>query len=571
MWVRRLRLWSGLVIALFVTMHLLNHAFGVLSLEAMDEARPYLTAVWWNPVLVAALYASLAAHFGLALLSLYRRRSLRMPRAEALQLGAGLMIPLLLAGHVMSTRGANALTGLDPTYQYVMLQLWSNDWLRIKQPLLILIVWTHVLVGLHMWLRALSRHSEWYSRWLPALFALAVLLPAMSLLGYGRAGLEILDVANDPVLSASLLARWSDTHETNRELVGQLAGVAGYAFAGLIALVLVARVVREYLTLRRGRVQINHPARKVPARVGQTVLEALRAAGVPHASVCGGRARCTTCRIRVTAGAEHLAAPEALEAAALTRVGVAPNVRLACQARVHHDLQITPLVPPGPEAIKSVRRGGVNGREQQVVAMFVDLRDSTTLGEAKLPYDVVFILNEFFAEMSAALEETHGHYAQFAGDGLMALYGLEVDIETGCRDAILGARRMAERLEALNERLHTELTVPLRIGIGIHAGDAIVGTMGPPSSPNFSAIGDNINIAARLEALCKPLQCTFVVSAYAAHKAGVEVSGWPVHKADVRGRDGAIDVYTIVDVASVVLTDKGPVAPRRKVNVTGLA
>ena len=88
MWVRRLRLWSGLVIALFVTMHLLNHAFGVLSLEAMDEARPYLTAVWWNPVLVAALYASLAVHFILALLALYRRRSLRMPRAEALQLGA---------------------------------------------------------------------------------------------------------------------------------------------------------------------------------------------------------------------------------------------------------------------------------------------------------------------------------------------------------------------------------------------------------------------------------------------------------------------------------------------------
>ena len=195
--------------------------------------------------------------------------------------------------------------------------------------------------------------------------------------------------------------------------------------------------------------------------------------------------------------------------------------------------------------------------------MFVDLRDSTALGEAKLPYDVVFILNEFFAEMSAALEETHGHYAQFAGDGLMALYGLEADIETGCRDAILGARRMAQRLDTLNKRLHGELRIPLRIGIGIHAGDAIVGSMGPPSSPNFSAIGDNINIAARLEALCKPLQCALVVSAHAAQLAGVEASAWPVHQADVRGREGAIEVYTIVDIASIALRDTAPAAARR--------
>ena len=361
MWIRRFRLWSGLVIALFVTMHLLNHAFGLVSLEAMDAARPYLTALWWHPAMVTALYASLAAHFALALLALYRRRSLRMPVCEALQLGAGLMIPLLLAGHVIGTRGANALTGLDPTYQYVMLLLWSDDWLRITQPILILLVWTHVLVGLHMWLRALPRHGEWYRRWLPALFALAVLVPVLALLGYGRAGLEIMDLANDPVLSASLLERWADTHTTNRDLVRQLAGGAPYAFAFVIVAVLL---VRAHLSARRGRVQIKHPTRDVRALIGQTVLEALRAAGVPHASVCGGRARCTTCRVRVGAGAEHLTPPEALEAAALTRIGAAPNVRLACQARARQDLQITPLVPPGPEAIKSVRRGGVNGREQ---------------------------------------------------------------------------------------------------------------------------------------------------------------------------------------------------------------
>ena len=66
--------------------------------------------------------------------------------------------------------------------------------------------------------------------------------------------------------------------------------------------------------------------------------------------------------------------------------------------------------------------------EQQVVAMFVDLRDSTALGETRLPYDVVFILNQFFAEMSEALKTTGGHYSTFAGDGLMALYGTDDDL-----------------------------------------------------------------------------------------------------------------------------------------------
>ena len=445
MWVRRLRLWSGLVVALFVTMHLINHAFGLVSLEAMDAARPYLTAVWWHPALVTSLYVSLGLHFVLALLAVYRRRSLRMPFSEALQTGAGLLIPLMLAGHVVGTRGANALIGLDPTYQYVMLALWSNDWFRVKQALLLLIVWVHVLVGLHMWLRSLPRVSAWYERWLPGLFALAVLVPVLSLLGYGRAGLEVMEIADDPAVTATILERWSDAAPEDREMVRDLAGAMPYVFAAVIVAMLAARIARRRWRNRGVSAQIQHPVRIVSVSAGQSVLEALRVAGVPHASVCGGRARCTTCRIRVGEGAHHLPPPEALEAAALKRVGLAPNVRLACQARPRRDLQITPLVPPGAEAIRRVRRGGVAGREQQVVAMFVDLRDSTALGEAKLPYDVVFILNEFFAEMSAALEETRGHYAQFSGDGLMALYGLEVSIEVGCRDAFAGARRMAQR------------------------------------------------------------------------------------------------------------------------------
>jgi class 3 adenylate cyclase len=266
---------------------------------------------------------------------------------------------------------------------------------------------------------------------------------------------------------------------------------------------------------------------------------------------------------------DDLAEPSPLELAALRRIGAAPNVRLACQTRPRRDVSITPLVPARAGARAAYRPGGVQGHEQQVATLFIDLRGSTRLSEERFPYDVVFILNQFFAEMVASLQATRGHYAQFSGDGLMALYGLESGIEDGCRDALKGAVDMNRRLMALNQRLGVELREPLRIGIGIHCGEAIVGTMGPPSSPNLSAIGDNINIAARLEALTKDYDCTLVVSAVAAQCAGVDLSRFPAHQARVRGRDEPVDVYAISDPAEISgdIVDRQPAAMKNSQRV----
>lgn len=288
------------------------------------------------------------------------------------------------------------------------------------------------------------------------------------------------------------------------------------------------------------------------------MLETIRSHGVPHASVCGGRARCTTCRVRIGRGLDTCPAPSALEQQALKRIQAAPDVRLACQTRPVNDVQITPLVAAAEGMSALHRPGAVQGTEQQVVAMFVDLRGSTQLGEQRLPYDVLFVLNRFFSEMAEVLQQTHGHYAQFAGDGLMALYGLNRGLQQGCRDALHGAARMQQRIDRLNEYFEEELNQPLAIGIGIHCGEAIVGTMGPPHSPNYSAIGDNINSAARLESLTKEFECTLVVSASVVDQAGYVLSG-PLHSVTVRGKTQTLDVYA-VDVDTLhTIADSGPV------------
>jgi adenylate cyclase len=158
--------------------------------------------------------------------------------------------------------------------------------------------------------------------------------------------------------------------------------------------------------------------------------------------------------------------------------------------------------------------------------------------------------------MHAALRVTGGYYAQFRGDGLLALYGLggasETRISDACRAAIEGAADMQARIERLNESMGQEIRAPLRIGIGIHAGVAIVGTMGPPEAPIYSAIGDMVNTAARLEDMTKAFGCTLVASEYVLQQAGIGPGNAPVHQVRVRGKTERLPVYAIDDPRTLI-------------------
>jgi adenylate cyclase len=200
------------------------------------------------------------------------------------------------------------------------------------------------------------------------------------------------------------------------------------------------------------------------------------------------------------------------------------------------------------------REGGVSGEEREIVALFVDLRGSSKFSERHLPYDVLFILNRFFLEMSDALSASHGHYAQFEGDGLLALYGLERGLESGCRDALRGAIDMQLRIDRLNQKLANELREPLKIGIGIHCGQAIVGTMGPPTAPNYSAIGDCVNTAARLETKTKELGCVLVVTGEVVRNAGENFSRFPSQEISLRGKQQSVLAYLVKNPLEISTT-----------------
>jgi adenylate cyclase len=544
---RLLRLVTGLVVASFVVGHFLNHSLGVVSIEAMDRVRLVLAAWWRSPAGTVLLYGSLLTHFALALISLYRRSTLRMPAWEAAQLALGLAIPPLLIAHIAGTRLTWTLLGHNIDYERIVGLLWSSEWSVAKQSLLLLVVWAHVCAGLHYWLRL----KQWYQNVQPLAFAAALLLPALALSGFASAGFYLwpsvesvggmqrynVDLAGMTAQDRALIAHWREGLE--------------YAFWIALAATLLARWLRTRIG---ATYRVRHASgRIITAPVGRSILEAIRDEGLPHASVCGGRARCTTCRVRVGEGLAHLPPPGRMEAQALARIEAPANVRLACQCRPTRDVAVTPLLPPNAGPSYALQpRSGAQGRERPIVAVFVDLRDSTRLAEGRLPYDVVFLMNQFFAAMHEALRLTGGYYAQFRGDGLLALYGLESPLNAACRAAIQGAAEMQTRIERLNRSLAADLEQPLRIGIGIHAGVAIVGTMGPPDAPIYSAIGDMVNTAARLEGMTKAYGCVLVISAEALGQAGLEPGDARAHQVRVRGKSERLAVYAVDDPRKLI-------------------
>ncbi|HSB41114.1 MAG TPA: adenylate/guanylate cyclase domain-containing protein [Methylomirabilota bacterium] len=548
--VRQIRLWAGLVLFTYVSLHLLNHSLGLISLDAMLAGQEWFLRLWRSRPGTLALYGAFTVHLLLAYWSLYRRRTLRMPAWEATQLTLGLTIPPLLVWHVVATRLAHEVAGTEPSYTLVVLALWQLDPVAgLRQSVALVIAWLHGCVGLHFWLRL----RPWYARVARLIYSGFLLLPVLALLGFAGAGREVARLAQDPAFVPRVFAETRPPRPEQRAVLGGVATGFFWGHLGAIALILAARGTREHLRRRQG-IRVGYPdGREVLVPRGFTVLEASRSAGIPHASVCGGRGRCSTCRVRVTRGEEHLPAATLEELRVLGRVGAPSHVRLACQVRPRGDLAVVPLVPAGVEPAEALGAGDHrDGRELTIAVLFADLRGFTRLAERKLPYDVVFILNRYFEAVGSAITDAGGIVNQFTGDGVMALFGVDGGPEAGCRQAVRAAGAMVARVQELSRTLAADLDAALQLGIGIHSGPAVVGRMGYASTTYLTAVGDTVHVAARLEALTKDYGCELVLSEDAAVRAGLEVSDHARHELTVRNREAPLAVFVVPSARRLV-------------------
>lgn len=549
---RQVRLVSGLVLFVYVAFHLTNHALMNVSLAAAEAYAHVMFEIVRLPPVRGLLYLSLAAHFWLSLWAVYRRRDLAtLSRGEIVQLVAGLAVVPVLVGHVVPVRFGVLLFGMLPSHTSVAVattQIDTTSGLLLVCGLLL--VWLHGCAGVHYWLRL----KPFYARWQPFLLAAAVALAALALAGYLAGSREVAVLFADPAWRAGLSGRHRLPSAADAATLDRIQGIVLALWALSIAAVFAARRVRAWHAHRGGRAIVAYPGdATVAVARGTTLLEASRQGRIAHASVCGGRGRCSTCRVRVERGAENLSPAADDELAVLARVAAPPGVRLACQARAIGDVAIVPLLPAsiGAAALAQRRERESAGSEKTIAVMFADLRGFTTLSESKLPFDVVFLLNRYFAEMGAAIEAAGGRIDKFVGDGIVALFGVESGPAQGTREALAGARAMIERLAALNAALAHDLDAPLRIGIGIHTGPAIVGEMGYSQARQFTAIGDTVNTASRLEALTKKYAADLLVSSDAASASGLDFSGFPEETTDIRGRQGVLAVRIVKDATKL--------------------
>jgi adenylate cyclase len=319
-------------------------------------------------------------------------------------------------------------------------------------------------------------------------------------------------------------------------------------YFGLLGLVLLAKGVRALHERRGGMINLSYGnGRTVRVPKGLSVLEASLRNHVPHASVCGGRARCSTCRIRVIGDASSLPQPSPREAFVLDRVGATdPSIRLACQLRPETDLSFFQLfMPQAMSANAHASQPHRIGQERYLVSMFADMRGSTKLAEKALPFDTVFIVNRFLGAVSQAVIECGGQPNQFVGDGQLALFGLSSSPQTACRQALKAAAMIADNVDELNQFLSHDLREPIRFGIGIHSGEVIIGDIGYRDHMVFTALGDAVNVAARLQDMTKSLGCEVIVSEEVCATAGLAADALPKQDVEIRGRSEPMTVRRV--------------------------
>jgi len=359
-------------------------------------------------------------------------------------------------------------------------------------------------MGLHF---AFSRRPI-YRRLRFVLFAVALLLPVLSALGFIAMGREL---ASNPAAVDASLQYLSPENAAQRLAIAQWKDNLLNWYFCIIGAAFVARQIRNLLE-RRGKqlITVSFPGRNVRVPRGWSVLEASRSFHLPHASMCGGRARCSTCRVRITAGSKVCPPPAADERATLDRIGASPDVRLACQLRPQGDIAVTPLVRTARPVYRQTapQRSG----EREIAVLYCDFRNRADLAIDHLPEDVLYIVTLFVEGVGNAVRAHGGHMSSLDQDSICALFGVDRRSDNAAQRAVQAAGAIAGVISDLNARSGRQGDSHLKISISIHAGPAAVGEIGSAEAPMWLATGTAMDVANELRAAAARSGKAFAIS-----------------------------------------------------------
>lgn len=198
-----------------------------------------------------------------------------------------------------------------------------------------------------------------------------------------------------------------------------------------------------------------------------------------------------------------------------------------------------------PFVVEEVLRRGADiaSRRSFVCVMFMDIRDFTKLVERRTPEEIVALQNAVFTVAIAVVNRHHGVINQFLGDGFMATFGSPISSGDDCRNAVAAARELIGGVKGLAD---AGSIPPLRIGVGLHAGDAVSGNIGSALRKQYSITGNVVILASRIEQLNKRFGSQLLVSREVLAHCGDQARGAaPLGPVQVKGRGEALEIYRI--------------------------
>tara|TARA_B100000686_G_C16713815_1_gene930767 strand:- start:84 stop:1424 length:1341 start_codon:yes stop_codon:yes gene_type:complete len=282
---------------------------------------------------------------------------------------------------------------------------------------------------------------------------------------------------------------------------------------------------------------------------GESILQTAVRNEIPHVNACGGEGKCTTCRLLILEGIENCSPETEKEIALKEKAHTTDEFRLACQTTITGDVTVRRLVL-NKEDIESVSERGVSGRlgeTKKIAILFSDIRGFTPFSEKLTPYDVVFILNRYFNRMVKVVESNHGIVDNYIGDGMVAIFGLNNELDP-VKHAVRSALDMCAEMDDMRPYLKTMYGKDFDIGVGIHWGEAVVGDIGAGKSKRFTAIGDAMNFASRVESANKQFQSRVLISEETHDEIKDSLVIKDFMRTNLPGIEGRVTLYEIEDI-----------------------
>jgi adenylate cyclase len=286
---------------------------------------------------------------------------------------------------------------------------------------------------------------------------------------------------------------------------------------------------------------------------GTSILQASLQNNIPHIHVCGGNARCSTCRVMVLEGVEYCPPRNDKEQKMADKLCFPADIRLSCQTQPTGSITVRRLVLDDEDIAVTEQRGADTvatavGIEKKAAIMFADIRGFTSFSESHVPYDVIHLLNRYYHRIGRVIREHHGYIDNYIGDGIMALFGMEEQPEEAPYNAVKAGLAMLEAVAQMRPYVQEIHNWELRIGVGIHYGEIVVGDIGGTHREHLTAIGDAVNFASRIESQNKEVGTELLISTETMVAIRHSMTIGKSAAVSVKGKSGEYQVYEVLAI-----------------------